>query len=191
MSSCQRCSMTNSSMATTVCGHKFCTSCLVTFVLNHKSNRCPKCDMVVVTDSHPVQPMRRVMINPPRSTFPIASGLSGPSVAKAASKPVVKKSKPVPRPPTETASELEKKLYERKIVMGNFNDRKITFIKPDGTDFLLSEYHKVVADFKVNPKALVQCDEFSFEKPDTEEGPVPPTVVFIPKFKEITPVTIA
>ena len=94
----------------------------------------------------------------------------------------VKKSKPFPKVPDEFASELEKKQYERKIVMGNFNDRKITFYKLDGTDFTLKDFYKVVSGFKINPKEYVQCDEFSFKNPVIEDEPLTITNVIIPKF---------
>jgi hypothetical protein len=170
-------------MATTVCGHKFCTSCLVAFVLNHKSNRCPICDFCIVeiNDSHKVHPMKKVTVNPKVEMLPIAPTLKFQSVAKS----VVEKTPrvpPVPRVPNESASDFEKKFYERKLVMKSFNDKKVTFIKPDGSDFLLSEYHKVVALFKSNPKNYVQCDEFSLDDPHWN---VPPTIVLIPKTKEI------
>jgi hypothetical protein len=187
MSICQRCQKTNSSKATTACGHVFCTSCLVTFVMNHKSDLCPVCDvcMITNTDSHIAKSMS-VKFNPSKSTSPSTSRLLQLNGSeKVTPKLATKKSRPVPRAPDNNASELEKMLYERKIVMANFNDGMITFIKLDGSDFLLSEYHQVVKDFKRDPRAYIQCNEFNFDNlnPVDGEQPLSTQTVLIPKFK--------
>ena len=185
MSICQTCTKTNNSMATTLCGHIFCTSCLITFALKHNSSLCPICDtcMIISKDSNVIQPLRKVIICPPTSTFPIAQKLKN---CKIEQKSIVKKSKPVPRIPNESASDFEKKIYERKLIKSDFNNKKITLIKHDESDFLLSEYHKIASEFNVDPRIYVKCDEFSFENPDVDGVSVAPTIVLIPKFKEIT-----
>lgn len=175
--------MSNGAMAITVCGHSFCTSCLVNFVFKQKSNLCPICDccMVVATDQSVAKAVKKVTISPPVVRMIIAPTL--PVQLNTVKKTAVKKARPVPRVPDESATEYEKKVYEKKIIMSNFNDGKISFITPDGTDFLLRDYHKLVAQFKVNQCAMIQGDELFFENSVTGI----PDRVFIPKFKEIKP----
>lgn len=171
MSSCRLCSKTSKFMATALCGHVFCTSCLVTFVHSHSSKKCPICCVVISSEVVNVSPV-------------ILSQYGG--VSKVGVRTVEKK-KPVPRDPGADGTPYQKALFLQKTIKKDFNDNKIKFINPDGSDLLIAEYRKIATLAKEDPSKYFQGEYLSFDISDDVGGEVKvaSSRVFIPKYNVI------
>ena len=187
-------------MATAVCGHIFCTSCLVSFIFNHHSDKCPICNVNISKSSdaqHSVAKMpsnvriiskeeeikRGIRRAEPGSTVP---SLSQKASSKTVSKTAVKGPRPVPRKPGDDASDFEIKEYEQKLIWMDFNDGKVNFLKPDGSILTVAEYRPIASKVKANPEAYFQGEKFTFEGEDEEDVYIPETVVAEKEDKPVT-----
>jgi hypothetical protein len=98
----------------------------------------------------------------------------------------VKNPRPIPRDPGEGASKYQSSLYLKKIIMADFNDKKGKYVNLDGSDFILSDYHKL-AD-KKNLHLYVKGDMLTFPAEEGEDEGTSHTV-FIPTFITYEPTT--
>jgi len=85
----------------------------------------------------------------------------------------------------EKLTPYQQKQKEQKIIKKNFNDNKIKFVKPDGTDLYISEYQKIASLAKEKPEDYFTGEYFSFN--EEENGTTVERKVFIPIFKDNIP----
>ena len=189
--SCVICKSKNSFMATAVCGHIFCTSCLVAFIFNHHSDKCPICNVNISKESdarHPPAKMpsnvriiskeeeikRGIRKAEPGSSVP---ALSQRSSSRGPTRPVPAKKtaapKALPRDPGEDASEFEKAKYLRAVIMKKFNDGDVNFFKPDGSALVAKEYREIAREAREDPETYYQGKMLSFDDEDS---------VYIPRY---------
>lgn len=110
---------------------------------------------------------------------PIYTSLSESSEKKVSSKKTdsEEKKKPIlPRDPGVDASPYERCVYDRKVIMKDFNDGRVKFLRHDGSDFLVVDYRSLSKEEREDLSKFVSGSTGDF----ADDG-----CVFIPDFEKL------
>lgn len=175
---CFMCESSSVSFVPTPCGHKLCLSCLVKFVKDHSSTKCPKCsiDFSLVQVPEPLVKIPNGLIDFRKSNNETKSRYKTPIS--------IPKKRPEVKNPGLDASPYDKALYERKLILKKFNDNKISLVRASGEPFRIADYHSALrkGEFDRNfDTKYFDCVTYTFDPEDSDDAP---RYVYIPKVVE-------